>query len=178
LRLPRIAALISGEASLPAGEADAGSARTAEEVLVADEENRGRVSTLTCPECNGALWELKDEGILQFRCRIGHIYSPDSLLEQQAATVDRALWAALRSLEERAALCRKLSSQAIARGLQGSGEQFLRRALEIDRHADVLRDLISRKLPSLETPDYAEGGSSEAEDGSPEAATGEPSTSR
>jgi two-component system chemotaxis response regulator CheB len=149
MRLTQIAALIQHEA----GNGHARASYETQEVRVAHDEKQGRVSALTCPECNGALWELDEGGLLRFRCRIGHIYSPDSLLEQQADTVDRALWAARRSLQERAASCRKLSTQAVARGHHGSAEQFLKRAEEIDGHAVVLRDVISSRLPSLETPD-------------------------
>jgi two-component system chemotaxis response regulator CheB len=178
LRLRDIAALIHREAS--AGESeryDVARATPTEEVLVPEEEKRGRVSALTCPECHGALWELDEGGLLRFRCRIGHIYSPDSLLEEQADTVDRALWAALRSLEERAALCRKLSMQAAARGHEASGQQFRKRAGELDGHADVLRDVISRRLPSLETPNYVPEEETRDEE-SAETEEGTPSTSR
>jgi two-component system chemotaxis response regulator CheB len=178
LRLREIAALIDRLSS--AGESEsAGVARgePTEEALMADEERRGRVSALTCPECHGALWELDDDGLLRFRCRIGHVYSPDSLLEMQGDTLDRALWAALRSLQERAALCRKLSMQTSARGHDASGEQFRKRAMELDGHAEVLRDVISRRLPSLETPDYA-ASEGPAVEGSVEREEGTSSTSR
>jgi two-component system chemotaxis response regulator CheB len=178
LRLGDIAALINRQASAGEGEpADVARWTPIEEELVPDEERPGRVSALTCPECNGALWEMDEGGLLRFRCRIGHVYSPDSLLEKQADTVDRALWAGLRSLEERAALCRKLSMQANARGHGASGEQFRKRAIEMDGHADVLRDVISRRLPSLETPDYVADEGSVSE-GPAEAEEGTPSTSR
>jgi two-component system chemotaxis response regulator CheB len=168
MTLAEIAALIQREATNGSRPPSA----QGREVRMSNEEKHGRVSGLTCPECNGALWEVDQDGLLRFRCRIGHIYSPDSLLEQQADTVDRALWAALRSLQERAALCRKLASQATARGHQGSGEQFLKRAQEMDGHAVVLRDVISRRMPSLEAPDYG------AEEPSPAAAEGASSNSR
>jgi hypothetical protein len=32
----------------------------------------GTVSTLTRPECHGALWEIKDPSVLRFRCHVGH----------------------------------------------------------------------------------------------------------
>jgi two-component system, chemotaxis family, protein-glutamate methylesterase/glutaminase len=152
MRLEQIAELLTSQV----GGAGPLKAVDPREVHVANEEKSGGVTGLTCPECNGALWELNEDGLLRFRCRIGHIYSPDSLLEKQADTVDRALWAALRSLEERAALCRKMSTQATQRGQHGSGTQFLKRAEELDGHAVVLRDVISRRLPSLEAPDYGE----------------------
>jgi two-component system chemotaxis response regulator CheB len=174
LSLAEIARLIQAEAgdgrSIQAREA--GMARPSlAKPSHAKDEKQGRVSSLTCPECHGALWEVDDGGLLRFRCRIGHIYSPDSLLEEQADTVDRALWAALRSLQERAALCRKLARQAVARGHHGSADGFLKRATEIDGHAVVLRDVIGRRMPSLETPDYAA-------DPSPEEAEEAPSSSR
>jgi two-component system chemotaxis response regulator CheB len=177
LRLTQISALISREAAGSGGPDLRDQLPIAEEAAVASEEKEGRISALTCPECNGALWELDERGILRFRCRIGHIYSPESLLEQQADTVDRALWAALRSLEERAALCRKLSMQATARGHHGTGDQFMRRAVEVDAHTNVLRDVISRRLPSLETPDYVEDEGSAGEEAA-DAEEGTPSTSR
>lgn len=123
---------------------------------VASEERTGNVSALTCPECNGALWEIDDGGLPRFRCRVGHAYSPESLLEAQADTVDRALWAALRSLEERAALCRKLAGRSSDRGHALGAGRFEHRAAELDTHAAVLRDVITRRMPTLEAPEYAE----------------------
>lgn len=35
--------------------------------------------TYSCPECGGVLEEAKEGGMLRFRCRGGHLYSPDSL---------------------------------------------------------------------------------------------------
>src|SRR5215813_3119420 len=36
---------------------------------------------VTCPECNGPLYELKDGGIAHFQCFVGHRFSPESLSE-------------------------------------------------------------------------------------------------
>ena len=169
MRLADIALLIQAEAG---GDRSAQPFEFSEgRVANLDADKQGRVSSLTCPECNGALWQRDEDGLLRFQCRIGHVYSPESLLEEQADTVDRALWAALRSLQERAALCRKLALQARVRGHAGSADTFLKRAEEMDGHAVVLRDVISRRMPSLETPDYAvEAPSPESEE--------RPSTSR
>ena len=41
-------------------------------------------SGLTCPECSGALWEVKQGDLIQYRCRVGHAYSLDSMLAEQA----------------------------------------------------------------------------------------------
>ena len=39
--------------------------------LIASVERLGKISTLTCPECNGALWEIDDHEILRYRCHVG-----------------------------------------------------------------------------------------------------------
>src|SRR5204862_242776 len=44
----------------------------------------GQRSVFSCPECNGALWEL-NEGVLQYRCHVGHAYSAQSLKESENA---------------------------------------------------------------------------------------------
>ena len=46
-----------------------------------DMEKKFRLPTaFVCPECNGPLWETDVGRSLQFRCHVGHSYSPDSLL--------------------------------------------------------------------------------------------------
>jgi two-component system chemotaxis response regulator CheB len=71
----------------------------------------GRVSMFTCPECHGTLWELKDE-LLRYRCHVGHTYSIGNLDVAQGEKVESALWSALRALEERGALARRLAKQS------------------------------------------------------------------
>jgi two-component system, chemotaxis family, protein-glutamate methylesterase/glutaminase len=62
----------------------------------------GPPSALTCPECHGPLWELKDHDMVGYRCRVGHAFSEDALVVEQGSAVESALWSALEALEERA----------------------------------------------------------------------------
>jgi two-component system chemotaxis response regulator CheB len=63
-----------------------------------------------CPACGGALYELPSAKLPRYRCRVGHAWAPESLLDEQAAGLEGALWTALRVLEERAALADRLAN--------------------------------------------------------------------
>jgi CheB methylesterase len=41
-------------------------------------EAHDAASIFTCPECNGPLLEDERDGVLKFRCRVGHVYSAES----------------------------------------------------------------------------------------------------
>jgi two-component system chemotaxis response regulator CheB len=113
-----------------------------EPIAVRSDDRPGHVSVYSCPECNGSLWEVDDAGILRFRCRVGHTYSADSMLAAQTDSVDRALWAALRALEERAALTRRLADRARHRRHAGVASAFEQRAEAAAGHAAVVRDML------------------------------------
>lgn len=68
----------------------------------------GSPSGLTCPDCNGALWRVEDGQTVRYRCRVGHGFTEDILLASQTEALEAALWTALRVLEERAELLRRM----------------------------------------------------------------------
>jgi two-component system, chemotaxis family, protein-glutamate methylesterase/glutaminase len=105
-------------------------------------EHPGRPSGFSCPDCNGVLWEIQDGDLQRFRCRVGHAWSPESLLTQQSEGLEAALWIALRSLEERAALARRLAEPARRRGHTITAGRFEEQAAEAQQAARLIRNLL------------------------------------
>jgi two-component system chemotaxis response regulator CheB len=102
----------------------------------------GRPSGFSCPDCHGVLWAIRDGGLERYRCRVGHAWSPESLLTQQSEALEAALWIALRSLEERAALARRLAEPARRRGHRITASRFEEQATEAQQAARLVRDLL------------------------------------
>lgn len=114
----------------------------------------GELSPFICPNCGGSLWEHDDESVLRFQCRTGHAYSPESLLDVQAAALDDALWGAYRALLERVAMAERLAGRFSDRGMGRSGERWRDIAAEAQRRAATLNELLTSH-PSAGTVDPA-----------------------
>ncbi|MEZ0166115.1 chemotaxis protein CheB [Kineococcus sp. LSe6-4] len=107
------------------------------------DDHPGEPSGYSCPDCSGVLWRIEDHGLLRFRCRVGHAWSPQSLQDQQTAELDGALWMALRSLEERAALAREMADRARQAGHGLTAVRFSDRAEETGEAARTIRRLLT-----------------------------------
>src|SRR5437588_10070094 len=92
----------------------------------------GPPTSLTCPECGGTLWEQADTaGVIRYSCHVGHAYSMASLLEEQGRDLESTLWSAVRALEERADVHRRLARRS------GGGREavYEDRAKDAETHA-------------------------------------------
>jgi two-component system, chemotaxis family, protein-glutamate methylesterase/glutaminase len=116
------------------------------------ERRPGRPSGFACPDCHGALFEINDGPLVRYRCRVGHAWSPESLVARQSVDLESALWMALRSLEEKAGLSRQLGARALERGHDLASDRFDEDAEEAVRAAELLRDLISRVAENPPSP--------------------------
>jgi two-component system chemotaxis response regulator CheB len=106
-------------------------------------ESLGDKTGLVCPECGGSLYEIRDNQVQRYRCHVGHAYTAHSLLDDQNEAVERALWAALRSLEDRARIYQKLALHSDSRGFANLASDYNQQAQETSRHADNLRNLLN-----------------------------------
>jgi two-component system, chemotaxis family, protein-glutamate methylesterase/glutaminase len=103
----------------------------------------GRLAPFSCPGCGGSLWEQQDLEVVRFRCHVGHAYAEDVLLEAQSNMVESALWAAVRALEEKALLSRRLAHRSRQRGAREAATGHEEDAADIDRQASVLYGLLT-----------------------------------
>jgi two-component system chemotaxis response regulator CheB len=112
------------------------------------EEGDGNPSVFACPECHGVLWELKDGDIVRFRCRVGHSFGAESLTGELSLGSEAALWAAVRALEEKGAMQRRMA-EGMARQ-SNMAKRLLDQSAADDLNARLIRDMIFQRDAELE----------------------------
>jgi two-component system, chemotaxis family, protein-glutamate methylesterase/glutaminase len=100
-------------------------------------------SNYTCPECHGVLLQLKEGGILRFRCHTGHAYSAGTLLEEGQKMAEDSLWGAIRSLEERILMLRQFAEH-----LKSNNRDVDAALLEEIEKAEMKADLVRQAVTS------------------------------
>jgi two-component system, chemotaxis family, protein-glutamate methylesterase/glutaminase len=114
-------------------------------------------SVLSCPDCGGVLWELKEGQLVRYRCHVGHSYSPDRLEEDKAHALETALWTAVRMFRERAMLSRRGATRAVEQGMRMVVANLHHRAEDAERCATLIENLLGQEhvggQASMEDPD-------------------------
>jgi two-component system, chemotaxis family, protein-glutamate methylesterase/glutaminase len=132
-----------GEAPMSANEPDGDPRLTAVEGTGdLPRSAAGEGTRYTCPDCGGVLFERHEGNLARFQCSVGHVFSIESLSSAQGDALEGALWAAVRSLEDRAALLRRLSARARHSSQTRSADTFERQAGEALDRAAVIREAI------------------------------------
>ncbi len=104
-------------------------------------------AALTCPQCGGVLSQVRDARPLRFRCQVGHAFSAEAVAKEQEGAVDEAMRVALRIIEERAELVRRLARDGREAGRSAVGALYEERAAEYSRYADTIRKAVLLRLP-------------------------------
>jgi two-component system chemotaxis response regulator CheB len=107
-------------------------------------EAKGNGTRFTCPDCGGVLFGRREGDLERFECSVGHVYSIDSLAAAQAEGLENALWAAVRTLEDRVALLGRMAARAGRSEHHHSAHAFEGQAHELAERARILRVAIER----------------------------------
>lgn len=106
-------------------------------------ERPGAPSTVTCPDCHGVLYQIDDQPLPRFRCRVGHAWSSGSLEPVKDTEVEDAMWIAVRNLEERASLYRELAERARNGGRTLTAGMYVSKLGQAQRAAETIRGLLT-----------------------------------
>ena len=151
-RLHELPKLLQTLVKSPAGEPVPVSERIKYEVEIARSgrssmqtmDRIGRRSVLTCPDCNGVMWEIDEGDLTRFRCHVGHTYTAELMSLALDENLRRALASAQRGLEERVALAQRLHRHAKERNHHLLAENWAKKVQEFGREMEVIRVSLER----------------------------------
>jgi two-component system chemotaxis response regulator CheB len=128
-----VAAMVMGEDPPP--EARAGDPDLAPRV--------GRRVSAACPECGGFLTERTESGMLLWECRVGHRYSPESVVDARAQRTEGAPWAAIRALAQSRRTARVHGSAGRPARADALGAPIRRRSEAASDPAEIVRQALA-----------------------------------
>jgi two-component system chemotaxis response regulator CheB len=150
--LEQMPALLDNLVNQAAGESQPASANIRYEVDIArsgggklkEMDRIGRRSVMSCPDCQGVMWEIDEGQLTRFRCHVGHTYTAELMSLALDDNLRRALGSAQRALEERVSLADKLYTQAKESGHRHLAESWAAKVSEYQEEMKVIRDSIRR----------------------------------
>lgn len=116
---------------------------------IEDVRKIGKQVPLTCPDCGGALWELKHGSVLRYRCHTGHSFTADALLDKSQDAMEETLWVALRMMEERKNLLASMASHGTGAWTVQQAEKLE----EIKQHVNRMREFLLNGQPAGSRPE-------------------------
>ena len=93
------------------------------------------------------MWSINKGGDGQgkadrYRCHIGHSYSEKDLVIKQGEIFESTLWTALRIMEERKTLLKKMEDDHAKRGLSKLAKSYKEKAEDIQVHVDKMKEVL------------------------------------
>jgi two-component system chemotaxis response regulator CheB len=103
----------------------------------------GQKSIYACPDCGGGMWYIENGSkVNRYRCHIGHSYTERDLVVKQGEKIESTLWMALRIMEERRNLLKKMEEDCDRKGLTKGAAVHRKKKDEIQIHVDDLKEIL------------------------------------
>jgi two-component system chemotaxis response regulator CheB len=118
---------------------------------IEDLEGLGPKSAFSCPDCGGGLYYTNAGTVTHYRCHVGHSYTEGDLLFQMTKHLEGTLWTALRMMEERRLLLKRMAEEEVGKGWIHSAAQKRIREGEMRTHIERLKELLFASQPAAKT---------------------------
>ncbi|RYY90811.1 MAG: chemotaxis protein CheB [Chitinophagaceae bacterium] len=130
-------------------------ARISERVAIDIEtlQELGPKADFACPDCGGGLYHTNRGGVEHYRCHVGHSFTEGDLLFSMTKSLEGTLWMALRMMEERRLLLKKMAFEEEGKGLAKSAAHKREREGEMRQHIERLREILYAAQLNQSDPD-------------------------
>jgi two-component system, chemotaxis family, protein-glutamate methylesterase/glutaminase len=109
------------------------------------------LTRFTCPDCHGVLAEERNGDFINYRCRVGHTFSVQTLHAEKSNEIEEALWAAVQILDEQIDLTERAARRARANGNERVAARMETRAMRYRQRAAVVQQALPSVSDAIET---------------------------
>ncbi|MDP9478022.1 MAG: hypothetical protein M3R38_20465 [Actinomycetota bacterium] len=88
---------------------------------------------------------------MRFRCRVGHAYTAEGVLDGKLEALESALYVALNNLEESAEMADRLAARSRRHGHAHATSRFESRARQARQQAGTIRAVLMGDTPDVST---------------------------
>ena len=97
----------------------------------------------------GPLYEIRDGRLVRFRCRVGHAYTAENILDEKSEALENALYVALNTLEESALMSERLAARSREHEHEHAARRFEERAQDARRRAAAIRQVLTEDVADV-----------------------------
>jgi two-component system chemotaxis response regulator CheB len=141
---PLLVQLARGEVGEKVSDIEAGEMKLEKDELVSDPPSNQKQISMACPECDGPLYTTAEGQLAHFQCNVGHAFSPLSLSAAHSEALERALWVAVRTLNERITLHREMLKRERNAGEETLFQRLAESVKIAEQDVQLLRQIIER----------------------------------
>jgi two-component system, chemotaxis family, protein-glutamate methylesterase/glutaminase len=102
----------------------------------------GSHAGVSCPECHGPIWKIKDGTLQRYRCHVGHAYSAQTMVAGQVEAQEVHLWQALRLMKERVSLIWELRSRAEHEQRARDAEAYDTKITQLQKNIALIQTMV------------------------------------
>jgi two-component system chemotaxis response regulator CheB len=113
-----------------------------------DMDSIGSHAGISCPECHGPMWKIKDGTLQRYRCHVGHAYTAQTMAEGQIEAQEIHLWQALRLMKERVSLIWEMRAHAQNDQRENDAGSLDAKVRQLQQNIEAIQTMLSEEEPS------------------------------
>jgi two-component system chemotaxis response regulator CheB len=118
-----------------------------ETMSMEDMDAIGSHAGVSCPECHGPIWKIKDGTLQRYRCHVGHAYSAQTMVAGQIEAQETHLWQALRLMKERVSLIWEMRAHAQNDHREMDAEACELKVRQLEKNISLIQEMVEEGEP-------------------------------
>jgi two-component system chemotaxis response regulator CheB len=109
----------------------------------------GSHAGISCPECHGPIWKIKDGTLQRYRCHVGHAYTAQAMVAGQIEAQEVHLWQALRLMKERVSLILEMRAHSQSYAVKRASDPYQAEVRQLEESIALIQGMLQQANPAI-----------------------------